>query len=144
MSFLEQAVLKDALSDINCLGVPVLVPTLPNTQPYAVVSGRSNARWWLVPLANRRVAASGFALFQPQLVSARIIKWVVCILSLLGLSRLWVRSKVYLSGASSLDAYFPNIKQPVYAYFIPAPTARTARQRYRLWTQRVALRVSLN
>jgi hypothetical protein len=84
---------------------------------YAVIGGRSNARWWLIPLQNRHVAASGLALFQPLLLSAYLMKAAIVVLSEFGLSRLWAKNKVYLSGESTLGTYFPGLEQPVYAYF---------------------------
>ena len=108
---------RDAMADIESLGVHVSPVKSSTSKCYTIVGGRSNARWWLVPLSNGRVTASGFALFQPLLTSARILKLVVCALSLLGLSWLWSRNKIYLSGESKLGTYFPNLAEPIYAYF---------------------------
>jgi hypothetical protein len=111
------AVFKEAIADIESLGVRVTAHRAPGAKPYAIVGGRSNARWWLIPLHNGRVAASGLALFQPLLVSARYMKTVVVGLSLMGLSRLWARQRVYISGEPALGCYFPGTQSPVYAYF---------------------------
>ena len=116
-NLLNHSVFESAVADLHTIGVTVSAEPLLDARCYAVVGGRSNARWWLLPLNNGRVTASGFALFQPLLVSARIMKLVVCVLSLLGMSRLWSKNKLYLSGESTLDSYFPNIAGPAYAYF---------------------------
>lgn len=117
MKIIGEPVFRDAIIDFNNAGITVSADSLPGSQPYAIVGGRSNARWWLVPLGNGQVTASSFALFQPLLASARIMKLVVCMLSLMGLSWLWAKNKIYLSGASKLDAYFPCLAEPAYAYF---------------------------
>lgn len=106
-----------AVADIESLGLRVSQKPLPGAQSYAIVGGRSNARWWLIPLKNGRVAAGGFALFQPLMASARAMKFGVCLLSQVGLSRLWVRQKIYISGESALGCYFSGLEQPAYAYF---------------------------
>ena len=114
---LENSVLNDAMTDIETLGVSVSAQPLPGAKAYAVVGGRANARWWLIPLTNREVAFSGFALFQPLLTSARIMKLAVGVLSQLGLNRLWVRQRLYIAGESDLGRYFTDLLQPSYAYF---------------------------
>jgi thiamine kinase-like enzyme len=45
------------------------------------------------------------------------MKLGVCILSLLSLSRMWVRQKLYVSDESVLRPYFPGLENPIYAYF---------------------------
>lgn len=90
---------------------------MPGAKPYAVVGGRSNARWWLIPLENGRVAASGLALFQPLLVSARMLKAAASALSLLGLVRLWTRNMVYVVGEPNLARHFQSTEPLTYAYF---------------------------
>lgn len=87
-----------ALSEIEALGVQVSDRPQPGAIPYGIVGGRSNQRWWLIPLANRQVAASGWALFQPLLASAKILKGIAVAASYIGLSSLWVRERVYLTG----------------------------------------------
>lgn len=114
---LDHSVFESAVADLRAIGVNVSAEPLLDARPYAVVGGRSNARWWLLPLNNGRVTASGFALFQPLLPSARIMKLVVCALSLLGLSRLWSKNKLYLIGESKLGPYFSDLVEPAYAYF---------------------------
>lgn len=110
-------VFKEAIADIESLGVRVSSEASSNSKPYAVVGGRSNARWWLIPLENGRLTASGLALFQPLLTSARYMKAAASILSAIGLSRLWVKYKVFISGESSLARHFHPAESLSYAYF---------------------------
>ena len=110
-------VFKEAIADIESLGVRVSSEASPHSKPYAVIEGRSNARWWLIPLEKGRLTASGLALFQPLLVSARYMKAAAGILSTIGLSRLWVKHKVYLSGESLLAGYFQPAELLSFAYF---------------------------
>lgn len=70
--------------------------------PYGVIGARSNARWWLIPVSNRRIAVSGMALFQPILRSARLMKRAVSVASRVGLHRLWARQILHLAGDSTL------------------------------------------
>lgn len=108
---------KDAMADIAKLGVQVHQHPTAGAKPYAVVGGRSNARWWLIPLENSRVAASGLALFQPLLASARAMKTAASLLSAVGLSRLWARNTVYISGEPALPGVFPCSDGLSFAYF---------------------------
>tara|TARA_R110001583_G_C5668777_1_gene410467 strand:+ start:18 stop:1217 length:1200 start_codon:yes stop_codon:yes gene_type:complete len=108
---------SEAVIDIESLGLRIAHKPIPGTTPYAVVDGRSNARWWLVPLQSGRVAASGLALFQPLLSSAKLIKLAAVILSLIGLQRLWARQIVYIGGEPSLKECFSAKAGLSYAYF---------------------------
>lgn len=110
-------VFKEAIADIESLGLTVSVHPVAQAIPYAVIGGRSNARWWLVPLENGRVTASGLALFQPLLTSARYMKTMAALLSRLGLSSIWARNKVYIAGESALQQYFSHEKSLSFAYF---------------------------
>lgn len=110
-------VFKEAVADIEALGLVVTTEPTKSTKPYAVIGGRSNSRWWLVPLENGRVTVSGLALFQPLLISARYMKAAVVLLSHLGLSRFWVRTKVYIAGESALQQHYASEKPLSYAYF---------------------------
>jgi len=119
--FLLHPVFKDAMADIATLGVHVHQHPTAGAKPYAVVGGRSNARWWLIPLENRRVAASGLALFQPLLAGARALKSAASLLSVVGLSRLWARHTVFITGEAALPgvrsdglsfAYFTGTDSP--------------------------------
>jgi len=113
----QHPVFREAIADLQSLGLRVTAQVAPGAKPYAVVGGRSNARWWLIPLHHARVTASGLALFQPLLTSAYLMKTAVVGLSLLGLSRLWARQRVYIAGESILGEHFPATESPIYAYF---------------------------
>lgn len=106
-----------AVEDIESLDVRVSQHNSQGAKPYAVVGGRSNSRWWLIPLDNRHVATSGFALFQPILASARLMKVTATTLTRIGLSRLWVRQKLYINGVPSLERHFPHNEPFEFAYF---------------------------
>lgn len=110
-------VFREAIADLESMGVRVSARPSRGAKTYAVVGGRSNARWWLIPLESGRVAASGLALFQPLLASARHMKTAASILSRVGLSRLWARNKVYLSGEPALAEHFPAGEPLAFAYF---------------------------
>jgi len=110
-------VFREAIADLESVGVRVSAHPTPGAKAYAVVGGRSNARWWLIPLESGRVAASGLALFQPLLASARYMKSAASALSLLGLNRLWARKRVYLTGEPALAQYFPADEPLAFAYF---------------------------
>ena len=110
-------VFREAIADLESVGVRVSAHPAPGAKAYAVVGGRSNARWWLIPLESGRVAASGLALFQPLLASARTMKAAASALSLFGLSRLWARKLVYLTGEPALAQHFPAGEPLAFAYF---------------------------
>lgn len=116
-NFFSHPVFQSALADIESLGLKIHQHPMPGAKPYAVVGGRSNARWWLIPLESGSVAASGLALFQPLLVSARILKAAASVLSRLGLSRLWARNSVYIVGEPNLARHFQSTEPLTYAYF---------------------------
>lgn len=113
---LSHAVFRSAVSEIECQGIRITeVPTI-GALPYAVIGGRSNARWWLVPLHDRRAAASGLAMFQPLVATARLMKAAAVTMSLLGLARVWARRRVYIAGEPSLGTYFGR-RELRYAWF---------------------------
>lgn len=115
--FFSHPVFMEAISDIESLGVRVSQHKSLGAKPYVVVGGRSNARWWLIPLESGRVTASGLALFQPLLASARYMKTAASILSFLGLNRLWVWHRVYIAGEPCLARYFQTTESLSFAYF---------------------------
>lgn len=117
INFFSHPVFQSALADIESLGIKIHQHPMPGAKPYAVVGGRSNARWWLIPMESGRVAASGLALFQPLLTSARIMKAAASTLSLLGLSNLWAQNKVYIAGDPDLARHFPCGEPLAFAYF---------------------------
>ena len=113
----DHSVFREAISDLACLGIRIEAETSANAKPYAVISGRSNARWWLVPMESWELTTIGLALFQPTLTSARCLKWVASALAMLGLGRAWARNKIYVTGFPPLADYFPARKPLVFAYF---------------------------
>jgi len=110
-------IFNEAVKDMASLGLEVSWSSSQEAIPYAVIGGRTNARWWLIPVKRGRVAASSFALFQPLLLSARLMKAVVGTLSRLGFSSLWVRQRVYITGSPSLSQYFGQVEPLTFAYF---------------------------
>lgn len=115
--FFLHPVFKEAIADIETLGVRVVEHESPGAKPYAVVGGRSNARWWLVPLETGRLAASGLALFQPLLSSARCMKTVADALSRVGLQGLWGRQRVNIAGEPNVTQFFEDGESKAFAYF---------------------------
>lgn len=109
-------VFKDALAEIEGLGFRVSDRSTPGTIPYGIIGGRSNQRWWLVPLNDRRLTVSGLALFQPIVSSAKVLKSAAVMASTLGLSSVWLREKVYISGRSYLEEIFSE-KGLCFAFF---------------------------
>lgn len=85
------------LKEIEALGFTVSDSPKPGSLPYGVIGGRSNARWWLVPLTNRNVTTSGLALFQPILTSAKILKTAATTFSAIGLSRFWAKNIIHIA-----------------------------------------------
>lgn len=110
------SVFREAIADIESLGVRVTDYAVTGAIPYTIVGGRSNARWWLIPLQNRHVTASGLALFQPILTSARLMKWAAATLSKCGLGGIWAKPKLYISGTPSIGKFCGN-RTLSYAYF---------------------------
>lgn len=51
----------EAMADIESLGFRVTEQPVDNCLTYVIVGGRSNARWWLIPLQKGRITASGLA-----------------------------------------------------------------------------------
>jgi hypothetical protein len=117
VSLFAHPVFREAMADLAMLGVRVSAQREHGAKEYAVVGGRSNARWWLIPLESGSVAASGLALFQPLLTNARRMKWVAQFLSRAGLQRLWARHRVYLAGEPALGTYFRDRSAASFAYF---------------------------
>ena len=101
---------QNSLEEIKALGINRATSNDPFALAYAVVGGRSNLRWWLIPLKNRRATVSGLALFQPYTSRSKIIKTISVNLSSLGLSFLWTRNKIYLSASRFFEPYFQGVK----------------------------------
>lgn len=116
-SLFSNPVFKEAVADIEALGLKVSAHAAADAVPYAVIGGRSNARWWLVPLEKGNITASGLALFQPLLTSARFMKTLAVVLSRFGLTRLWAKNVIYISGESTLQQFFTEATPLSFAYF---------------------------
>ncbi len=129
MELFTNTTFKLFLEEIAALGFTVSATPKSGALPYGVIGGRSNARWWLVPLNNRHVATSGLALFQPILPSTRIIKGFASILNSVGLSSLWARNKVYISCPPVFSDLF-DVESFSYSFFTgtESPHRKTAIQ----------------
>lgn len=101
-----EPVFSQAILEIELLGLRVSEKAEYGSRSYMVIGGRSNRRWWMVPLANRNVTVSGLAMFQPVIPSAKIVKSFAVFASTLGISSLWARKKIYISGKSHLVDVF--------------------------------------
>lgn len=99
-------VFQEALTEIEGLGFRVSEKPRPEAKPYGVIGGRSNQRWWLVPLDDSRLTISGLAMFQPIVASAKFIKSAAVISSKFGLAPTFLREKVYISGRSDFEDIF--------------------------------------
>lgn len=113
---IKNSIFSQAIAEIESLGFCVTESPVLGAIPYGIVGGRSNQRWWLVPLANRKVAVSGMALFQPIIPSAKILKGAALLARSLGLSAVWARNKLYISGKTHLADLFSE-KELHYAFF---------------------------
>ncbi|HEY6872876.1 MAG TPA: phosphotransferase [Geobacteraceae bacterium] len=125
----EHPAFSASVREIESLGFRLSAAPVPGGKPYAVIGGRSNARWWLIPLADRRVAASAMALFQPILPSAKLAKVLGATAASAGLAGVLARKKVYISGECILgDIYGRNDLS--YAFFTgtDSPHRKTAVQ----------------
>jgi hypothetical protein len=115
-SLFNNSVFRDALAEIEALGFRVSDKPSHDSTPYGIIGGRTNQRWWLVPLNDRRLTISGLALFQPVTTSAKLLKSAAVMASNLGLSSVWTRKQVYVSGNSVLEDVFAE-KDLSYAFF---------------------------
>lgn len=91
----------EALGDLAALGV---VEDGHGGAAFGVIRARSNARWLILPLDDRRQAQSGLDLFQPASASAQAARLGARILCHLGLQRLVFRQQLYLAGVDVLTA----------------------------------------
>ena len=107
-SILYNRVFRNFLKEIQSLGFIVSDEECHGFLPYGIVRGRSNQRWWLVPLKNHNITKSGFDLFQPISTSAKLFKKICVFANRLGGDFLWGRNKVYISKDSALQAFFGN------------------------------------
>ena len=87
------------LGDMEALGV---TPVPAGGVPYAVVAARSNPRWWLLPLDNRRAAAAGLEMLQPVTRAAQLAKLAARGIARLGPAGWLGRGQLRLSGLPDL------------------------------------------
>lgn len=85
-------------------------------RPYGVVGGRSNRRWWFIPLNDRRTTASAWALFQPMVPSAKLLKRAAIMAGSLGLSLIYRGKQIGISGGNELTEIFGG-ESLAYAFF---------------------------
>lgn len=114
--FFENESFKRSREEIEALGFTISSTPSSDTLPYSVIGGRSNPRWWLIPLCNRHVTVSGLAMFQPVSPVARLLKGAAVTAGRLGLSPFTATTTVHISGNSRLAAFF-NEAAPHYAFF---------------------------
>lgn len=91
------------LADMAALGV---TPVETGGRRHAVVAARSNPRWWLPPLDNRRAAAAGLDMLQPVTPAAKAAKLVMRGLARFGPHRFLGRGYLRLSGLPEIDGAF--------------------------------------
>ena len=114
------------LADIAELGV---MPGGKGPENFAIIAARSNPRWWLLPLANRRAAEAGLEMLQPVTKAATLAKAVARGLARFGPQRMLGRGHLRLSGLPDLDGAFGEQAARV-AYFTgtDGPHRKTAIQ----------------
>ncbi|MEH6587340.1 MAG: phosphotransferase [Halioglobus sp.] len=103
----------DFIADMAMLGV---TPVASGGLRYAVIAGRSNPRWWLLPLEDRCAAAAGLEMLQPVTKAASIAKIVANGLARFGPHRLLGCAQMRLSGLPDLAGAFGG-KAVHVAYF---------------------------
>lgn len=93
-----------ATSEFAAFGITVTRAPHTGSRPSWVVAGRSNRRWWLVPTSPAPVAAAGWSLFQPLLLSARLLKAVAVAAGRLGLAPMLAQGRLHISGSPAFAA----------------------------------------
>ncbi len=114
------------LADIRALGVEQVAV---GGQRYAIVSARSNLRWWLIPLEESCAAAAGFEMLQPVTRSASAAKILARCLARFGLYRFLRPHQFRVSGLPDILGAFDGRAAHV-AYFTgtDGPHRKTAMQ----------------
>ena len=117
---------QDFLGDLAAVEVE---PVVRGGIPYAVIAARSNARWWLLPSDNGRVAAAGLEMLQPVTRAAKTGKAIACLVARFGPHRFLGKGKVRFSGLPDLSGAFGSEAVHV-AYFTgtDGPHRKTAMQ----------------
>jgi hypothetical protein len=86
------------LEDLACLGVEPAFSDAPDGHTYGCLKARSNARWWLAPLSDRKATLAGLAMFQPTTSKSKAVKAATSGLVSLGLGSTVLRAHLTLSG----------------------------------------------
>src|SRR6056297_504046 len=112
--------------DLGALGVTQVVH---GGLRYAVAAARSNPRWWLLPLENRRAAEAGLEMLQPVTTVAKLAKTAARGLARFGPERFLGRGELRLSGLPDLaDAFDGRMAQVAYFTGTDGPHRKTALQ----------------
>lgn len=98
MSVLQAPPFHAFLADLACLGVEVTFPEAPGSHTYGCLRARSNERWWLTPLSERKATRAGLAMFQPTTSKSKVVKAATSGLVTLGLGPTVLRTHLTLSG----------------------------------------------
>lgn len=91
------------IEDMASVGV---LPVNSGGQLYAVIAARSNPRWWLMPLDNRRAATAGLEMMQPVTPAARLAKAGARAIARFGPHALLGKDSLRLSGLPDLGEAF--------------------------------------
>lgn len=91
----------EALGDLAALGV---VEDRHDGTAFGVIGARSNPRWLILPLGDRKQTRSGLDLFQPASAPAQIAKLGVITFCRTGLQKLIFRRILHLAGVDALAA----------------------------------------
>ena len=114
------------LADIAEIDV---IPGIRGLENYAIIAARSNPRWWLLPLKDRRAAAAGLEMLQPVTKAAMLAKVMARGLARFGPHGMLGRSHLRLSALPDLSGAFAGEMAHV-AYFTgtDGPHRKTAIQ----------------
>ena len=114
------------LADLKAIGVR---PSQGSGERYAIVAARSNPRWWLLPLSNRRAASAGLDMLQPVTLSARLAKSWTQLMARFGSQSLVGTKRINLEGRPDIGTDFGG-EADSFAYFTgtSGPHRKTAIQ----------------
>ena len=114
------------LGDMAALGV---ISVGHEGQRYAVIAARSNQRWWLLPLDNRRATATGLEMLQPVTPAARLAKAGARTIARFGPHVLLGKGNLRLSGLPDLgEAFNGRVAHVAYFTGTDGPHRKTAMQ----------------
>ena len=114
------------LNDLEMLGVKFVSD---GGAAYAVIAARSNPRWWLLPLDNRRAAVAGLEMLHAGSLAAKAFKIGARFMAQFGSRRLLGQRQIRLCGAPDLAGSFDS-RDLQFAYFTgtEGPHRKTALQ----------------